>query len=50
MTQQDLENFDTEQERMDEARRHFERALELRQAAGAADPRCISAGHGQDLE
>jgi protein O-mannosyl-transferase len=31
MTQRDLENFGTEQNRMDEARRHFERALELRQ-------------------
>jgi tetratricopeptide (TPR) repeat protein len=31
MTQHDLENFSTEQNRMDEARRHFERALELRQ-------------------
>jgi tetratricopeptide (TPR) repeat protein len=31
MTQHDLENFGTEQSRMDEARRHFERALELRQ-------------------
>jgi tetratricopeptide (TPR) repeat protein len=29
MTQHDLENFDTEQKRMDEARLHFERALEL---------------------
>jgi tetratricopeptide (TPR) repeat protein len=31
MTQQDLENFVTPENRMDEARRHFERALELRQ-------------------
>jgi len=31
MTQHDLENFGTEQNRMDEARQHFERALELRQ-------------------
>jgi len=30
MTRQDLEDFDTEQKRMDEARRHFERALEIR--------------------
>jgi tetratricopeptide (TPR) repeat protein len=30
MTQHDLENFDTEQKRMDEARRHYERALDLR--------------------
>jgi len=33
MTRQDLENLGTEQNRMDEARRHFERALELRQPA-----------------
>ncbi len=30
MTPHDLENFDSEQERVDEARRHFERALEVR--------------------
>ncbi|MGA2967020.1 MAG: tetratricopeptide repeat protein [Terriglobales bacterium] len=30
MTKHDLENFDTEQKRMDEAQRHFERALDLR--------------------
>ncbi len=29
MTQHDLENLDTEQKRLEEARRHFERALEL---------------------
>ncbi len=31
LTRYDLENLGTEQNRMDEARRHFERALELRQ-------------------
>ncbi len=31
MTQQDLENFASEPVRIDEARRHFERAVELRQ-------------------
>jgi tetratricopeptide (TPR) repeat protein len=31
MTRHDLENFATDSGRMDEARRHFERALELRQ-------------------
>jgi conjugal transfer/entry exclusion protein len=31
MTQQDLKNLGTEQNRMDEARQHFERALALRQ-------------------
>ena len=30
MTQHDLEKFGTEQQRLEEARRHFERALELR--------------------
>ncbi len=34
MTQQDLESFPSEPARIDEARRHFERALELRQTAG----------------
>jgi protein O-mannosyl-transferase len=34
MTQHDLENFDTEQKRMDEARRHYERALDLRRGPG----------------
>ncbi len=38
MTQHDLRNFDTEQERMDEARRHFERSLELHQQAAEKDP------------
>jgi len=33
MTRHDLENFGTEQSRMDEARHHFERALELRPQA-----------------
>ena len=30
MTQHDLENFDTEQKRIEEARRHYEQALDLR--------------------
>ncbi len=38
MTRQDLENFDTEQKRMDEARRHFERALEIRRQLAQQDP------------
>ena len=38
MTQHDLENFDTEQKRMDEARRHFERALELRRNWRSKNP------------
>jgi protein O-mannosyl-transferase len=38
MTRQDLENFDTEQKRMDEARRHFERALEIRRRLAQQDP------------
>ncbi len=38
MTRHDLENFATEQERMDEARRHFERALELRQPRARQNP------------
>ncbi len=29
MTQHDLENFDTEQKRIDEARRHYQRALDI---------------------
>ncbi|MGB8890279.1 MAG: tetratricopeptide repeat protein [Candidatus Korobacteraceae bacterium] len=35
MTQQDLENFPSEPARIDEARRHFERAIELRQSQNA---------------
>ncbi len=38
MTQLDLENFDTEQKRMEEARRHFERAYELRQQQAQREP------------
>jgi tetratricopeptide (TPR) repeat protein len=38
MTRQDLEGFATEQKRMDEARRHFERALELRQPLTQQNP------------
>ena len=38
LTQLDLENVGTEQNRMDEARRHFERALELRQPLAQQDP------------
>jgi len=38
MTQHDLENFDTEQKRMDEARRHFERTMELRRPLAQQDP------------
>ena len=38
MTRMDLENFGTEQNRMNEARRHFERALELRQPLAQQNP------------
>ena len=38
MTSHDLESFGNGQERMDEARRHFERALELRQSATGKNP------------
>jgi tetratricopeptide (TPR) repeat protein len=38
MTRQDLESFDTEPKRMDEARRHFERALEMRRQLAQQDP------------
>jgi len=38
MTRQDLENFGTVQSRMDEARRHFERALQLRQQQTQQNP------------
>ncbi len=38
MTQQDLEVLNTEQKRMDEARRHFERAAELREPLAHQDP------------
>ena len=38
MTRHDLENFATEQVRMDEARQHFERALELRRALTQQNP------------
>jgi tetratricopeptide (TPR) repeat protein len=39
LTRYDLENLGTEQNRMDEARRHFERALELRQQLAQQNPR-----------
>ncbi|MFZ1918221.1 MAG: tetratricopeptide repeat protein [Terriglobales bacterium] len=38
MTQHDLRNFGTEEERMGEARRHFERALELRRPLAQQNP------------
>ena len=38
LTQRDLENFNTAQKRTDEARRHFERAAELRQPLAQQDP------------
>jgi protein O-mannosyl-transferase len=38
MSQHDLESFDTDQKRMDEARLHFERALELRRPMAQQDP------------
>jgi tetratricopeptide (TPR) repeat protein len=38
MARHDLENFGTEQSRMDEARLHFERALELRQPQAEQNP------------
>ncbi len=38
MTHQDLESFASEPARIDEARRHFERALELRQQDPGASP------------
>jgi protein O-mannosyl-transferase len=38
MTRHDRESFETEQSRMDEARRHFERALELRQPQAQQNP------------
>jgi len=38
MTPQDQQNFSSEQERMDEARRHFERALELRRPMAQENP------------
>ncbi len=38
MTRHDRENFETGQSRMDEARRHFERALELRQPQAQQNP------------
>ncbi len=38
MTPNDLENFDTAQKRMDEARRHFERVLEMCQAQRNLEP------------
>jgi hypothetical protein len=38
MTQHDLENFDTEQKRMDEARRHYRRALDIAPSTGPAEP------------
>ena len=38
MTPHDLENFDTAQKRMDEARQHFERALVMRRQLAQQDP------------
>jgi protein O-mannosyl-transferase len=38
MSRHDLENFATEQDRMDKARQHFERALELRQPLTQQNP------------
>ncbi len=38
MTKQDLEKFGTEQKRLDEARRHFERALDLRRPMAQQNP------------
>ena len=38
MTRQDSENIGTEQSRMEEARRHFERALELRRPQAQQNP------------
>jgi tetratricopeptide (TPR) repeat protein len=38
MTPHDLENSGTEQDRVDEARQHFERALELRRSAAQQNP------------
>ncbi len=38
MTRQDLEGFATEQKRMEKARRHFERAYEMRQQLAQQDP------------
>ncbi len=38
MTPHDLQNFDTAEKRLDEARVHFERAMELRQQLAQQDP------------
>ena len=38
MTQEDRKNFGTEQDRMDQARQHFERALELRRPLAQQNP------------
>ncbi len=38
MTQHDLETFGTEEKRIDEARRHFERALEMRRQLAERNP------------
>ncbi|MGA2965527.1 MAG: tetratricopeptide repeat protein [Terriglobales bacterium] len=38
LTRHDLENYGTEQNRMDEARQHFERALELRRPLAQHNP------------
>ena len=46
LTPQDLEQFPSEPARMDEARRHFERALELREAQQGEG----SLGPGWDVE
>ncbi len=42
MTRDDLRNFGSGQERLDEARRHFERALELHRPEMEQDPRALS--------
>ena len=42
MTPHDLQNFDTAEKRLDEARVHFERAMELRQQLAQQDPEQIS--------
>jgi len=49
MTRYDLENAGTEQKRMDEARRHFERALELRQQLAQQNPRVYMADMARTL-
>ena len=46
MTRHDLETFDTEQKRMDEARRHYEQALGLRRQLPRGGPGTIRHGSG----